>query len=470
MPTVREEKDYKSVEEVKMQAYNVFISYRGSSSGGFLGKEIYTDLKYSKSEATQTPVYPFFAPACIQKGDDYKKVIGETLQNVSCVILILSPGFFENCTDKDDMVRYELREALKNPSISFIPVVMEGFKFENEIASLEGLFSDDEIYRFKHVNPINHHGVYDFNTEADVLPAVRKAIEECNSNVVANKAVNVVFRVEDFSPTDGKIVAFGNYPQQLLTDQNLIHRIYEGLATTETRKKDKRYEYGGKSYYNISSSSFNKRVFEAEIADNSHNFYIVQPIFWIEIFTSEKYSVLISRDIIDAERFNIDRNSHRMGNETEYLPPNDWEVSSIRRWLNNDFYYEAFNETERGIIQYAQISNSAKTCYPEFSRDRTDTTDKVFLVSHEEIYMVKKDVAKVSDYAKAKGAYSSTSATSDGFGDWWTRSPGNIDTSVENVDRRGCLDAYPFCNYVNDTAAGVRPCIIVSKKGLKYDY
>ncbi|MCD8180658.1 MAG: toll/interleukin-1 receptor domain-containing protein [Firmicutes bacterium] len=453
-----------------MKGYNVFISYRGNGNGGFLGKEIYTDLKYCKSEAAQTPICPFFAPACIQKGDDYKRVIAETIRSVSCVILILSPGFFEGCTEKDDMVRFELQEALKNPVISFIPVVMEGFKFEKEVSVIEGLFSDDEIYRFKHINAINHHGVYDFNTEADVLPAVRKAIEECNTNVAANKASNVIFDFANFTPAEGRKVLFGNYPQRLLKDQNLIHRIYEGLATTETKKKDKKYEYGGESYYNISSSSFNKRVFETEIADNSHNFYIVQPIRWIEIFTSEKYSVLISHDIIDAERFNIDRNSHRTSNENEYLPPNDWAVSSIRRWLNNDFYYEAFSESERSVIQYAQIGNNKESCYPEFARERPDTTDKVFLVSHKEIYMSRKGVARVSDYAKAKGAYSSTSATSDGYGDWWTRSPGNLDVSVENVDRRGCLDAYPFCNYVNDTAAGVRPCIIVPKKELKYDY
>ena len=55
---------------------------------------------------------------------------------------------------------------------------MEGFSFDAELSKLEGVFSDDEIYRFKHINAINHHGVYDFNTEADVLPAVRKALEE----------------------------------------------------------------------------------------------------------------------------------------------------------------------------------------------------------------------------------------------------------------------------------------------------
>ena len=41
-----------------------------------------------------------------------------------------------------------------------------------------------------------------------------------------------------------------------------------------------------------------------------------------------------------------------------------------------------------------------------------------------------------------------------------------MDCSVENVDRRGCLDVVLFCNYVNDKAAGVRPCIIIDKGGI----
>lgn len=445
--------------------YNVFISYRGSGSGGLLGKEIYTDLKYCKAEGTEININPFFAPACIQKGENFQQIIQEVLKNVACVILILSPGFFEKCTEKDDMVRYELVEALKNTDISFIPVVMEGFIFEKELAAVENVFTEEEIYRFKHINAINHHGIYDFNTEADVLPAVRKAIEE-KGKVLTNKAENVTLKLEDFEVSGKRIVKFGNYPQTLLRDDELVHRIYEGLATNGTKKKDNRYEYEGKAYYNIRENKFNKSVFEAERADGSHNFYCVEPIQWIELYSNEKYMVLITENIIDAKMFNLDRNAHRNSKDNKLRVSNDWEVSYIRRWLNSEFYYDAFSDTERSHIQYSQISNSKESGYSQYAVSREDTKDKVFLISHEEIYKVGGGCAKVSDFARARGAYASTSATCDSFGDWWTRSPGNVDCSVENVDRRGCLDAVPFCNYVNDTAAGVRPCIIIDKGGI----
>ncbi len=447
--------------------YNVFISYRGSGSGGFLGKEIYTDLKHCISEGSEIKVIPFFAPACIQKGENFKQTILSVLKNVSCVILILSPGFFDKCLAEDDMIRFELETALKNPNITFIPIVMEGFSFDNELTSIRDIFTEDEIYRFKHVNAINHHGVYDFNTEADVLPAVRKAIEE-KSNV-SNKAETVHFNLSTFRKGRGRLIRFGSYPQSLLKDEDLVHRIYEGLATNATKKKENRYEYEGKSYYNICENRFNKRVFEVERADGSYNFYRVEPIIWLEIYVDDRFSVLLAKDIIDAKMFNLDRNAHRNAENNQLRASNDWEVSYIRRWLNNEFYYDSFTEQERNCIQYSQISNGRSSGYPDFAKERNDTKDKVFLISHEEIYAVGHGCARVSDYARARGAYASTSATCDKFGDWWTRSPGNIDCSVENVDRRGCIIASPFCNYVNDTAAGVRPCIIVDKGALNYD-
>ena len=445
-----------------LQNYNVFISYRGNGSGGLLGKEIYTDLKHAKSEGTEPNIVPFFAPACIQKGEDFKQTIEAVLKDVSCVILILSSGYFENCASEDDMVRFELEQSLKNPQISFIPVVMDGFSFDAELGAVKNIFSDDELYRFKHINAINHHGIYDFNTESDVLPAVRKAIEEKKAATAA-KTTEVKFSLSDFQIAKGRVIPFGNYPQTLLRDEDLVHRIYEGLATGATKKKDTRYEFEGKFYYNVQENKFNKRVFEHERADGSYNFYTVEPLQWIEIYTNEKYSVLISKNIIDAKMFNLDRNAHRNSRNNQLKPANDWEVSYIRRWLNNDFYYDAFDDKEISFIQYAQISNALSSGYVDYAQDRESTKDMVFLISHEEIYRVGHGCAKVTDYARARGAYASTSATCDKFGDWWTRSPGNLDCSVENVDRRGCLDAVPFCNYVNDTAAGVRPCIIVDK-------
>lgn len=158
------------------QGYNVFISYRGAGSGGLLGKEIYTDLKNAPEEKGQPKILPFFAPACIPKGDNFKDTIETVINKVTCVILILSKGFFKNCTEKDDMVRFELKEALKNPNITFIPVIMEGFSFEEELPLIADIFTEEEISRFKHINAINHHGVYDFNTESDVLPTIRKLL------------------------------------------------------------------------------------------------------------------------------------------------------------------------------------------------------------------------------------------------------------------------------------------------------
>lgn len=172
------------------QGYNVFISYRGAGSGGLLGKEIYTDLKNAYIKKGQPKIVPFFAPACIEKGENFKEAIGSAINNVSCVILILNKGFFERCNEKDDMIFFELKQALKNPNITFVPVIMEDFSFEEELSSISDIFTEEEIFRFKHINAINHHGIYDFNTEQDVLPIVGRILSNSMKHITENNKNN----------------------------------------------------------------------------------------------------------------------------------------------------------------------------------------------------------------------------------------------------------------------------------------
>lgn len=71
-----------------------------------------------------------------------------------------------------------------------------------------------------------------------------------------------------------------------------------------------------------------------------------------------------------------------------------WETSDIRRWLNEDFYNEAFTQEEQKQIRLSWISNriyspSAKVLSPEAMESREKisagrTKENVFLLSKEE--------------------------------------------------------------------------------------
>lgn len=85
-----------------------------------------------------------------------------------------------------------------------------------------------------------------------------------------------------------------------------------------------------------------------------------------------------------------------------------WQTSSIRKWLNNDFYNSAFSNKEKAIIETTNIINNDNEEYK--TEGGENTNDKVFLLS-------------VDDIQKYDSYYG---CTYDGeFCSWWLRSPGS---------------------------------------------
>ena len=444
----------------KGENFNVFISYRGDSEGGMLGSKIYSDLLHHLKTDNEKEYTPFFAPACIPRGEDFKEAINSVLKDVRCMILVLNKGYFDKCVDDDDMVFYELKMALSNPNIRFIPLILPGFKFEEE-TQLLNLFDSLEIDRFKHLNPVNYHSIYDFKTEIDLLPVLRNVLSKKEKNV--KKESNLQLEIDEFNLGDGKLISFGSYPQEVISDINLINKIATGIFTGDTvlDSNTNLLKFDDMYYSTFAENPFNKTKFSNgnTINSGSRNYYQVTPIKWIELYKNEEYKILISEKLIDAVPFNLSRLNHR-SIDGKILFSNNWELSYIRRWLNNEFFYSAFDEEERNKIVSVSLENSKETSYHKLDCPYR-TLDNVFLIAHKEIINTRFGKAMTTDYARARGAYSSTSASHNGLGDWWTRSPGNVTNSVENIDRRGCIDALPFCNYVDDTSAGVRPCIVI---------
>lgn len=444
----------------KGQEYNIFISYRGSGDGGILGSTIYSDLLHYTNKDNIKEFYPFFAPACIPKGENFKSAIKDVFEDVKCVVLLLTEDFFTGCTNEDDMVYYELVTALQNERISFIPIVFPGFSFDKQ-TELTSLFDVNQINRIKHINPINYHGIYDFKTEMDLVPVLFASLKASISYATASDYLEL--DMNQFHVVYDKKTTMGLYPQTVLGDLELIERISAGVYNGDTKinSNANTLTYNGKNYATATENPFNKTKFDNGKVVNAgaRNYYVSSPISWEILFESETHYFAISEKIIDAVKYNLSRNPHRTQNN-EICPANNWELSYVRRWLNNDFLYDAFSEEERQRIELVKINNTTSGYYPPTS---IDTTDKVFLVSHEEIFRTNCQGAITTDYARARGAYSSTSASHYGRGDWWTRSPGISNDSVENIDRRGCVQATPFCNYVDDTAASIRPCIVIKK-------
>ena len=105
------------------------------------------------------------------------------------------------------------------------------------------------------------------------------------------------------------------------------------------------------------------------------------PICWDVLDKDGNAVLLISHDVIAYQRF------------SDNLKCVIWEDSQIRSWLNQEFYAEAFDETEQASIRETTLENLSTVGFAahvdpsgdvQVRESRPDTKDKIFLLSWKE--------------------------------------------------------------------------------------
>ena len=136
-----------------------------------------------------------------------------------------------------------------------------------------------------------------------------------------------------------------------------------------------------------------------------------------------------------------------------------WENSSIRSWLNTDFYDAAFNDEEKKAIEETKLKNYSNEDYNK--KNEYDTLDKIYLLSYDEAGNVDYGFAdssirtsrtrqsEATDYVKEQNV--DTSA--EGWISWWLR------TSKDKGFALTCgYREWANFSYVKDKC-GVRPAL-----------
>lgn len=177
-----------------------------------------------------------------------------------------------------------------------------------------------------------------------------------------------------------------------------------------------------------------------------------QPIRWQVLSVDDNDVFLLSERLLDFLPYEAE-------SETA-----TWENSSIRKWLNEEFYRDAFSEEERAAIKETALTNPDN---PEYGTDGgADTRDKVFLPSIEEVssaaYGFDGDIdyddqarkAKVTPYAGLPGE---DMITGGGDGGWWLRSPGYASDAAAYVFNSGVVNSYG--SSVQIDLDGIRPAL-----------
>ena len=183
-----------------------------------------------------------------------------------------------------------------------------------------------------------------------------------------------------------------------------------------------------------------------------------EEIEWLVLATNmtstnnnDKWALLVSKYAIDARPYNDTR--------TDVT----WETCSLRKWLNGDFYNNAFSQSEKEQIGKFTISN---TDNPEYNTPGGNkTSDKVFLLSFDEVIKYFPEGSsrgcEATAYTKAKGIDKGIAIDKKtGMVTWATRTPGSKSWGIVNVDYDHLESFYLNGGAVNGID-GIRPALYI---------
>ena len=134
-----------------------------------------------------------------------------------------------------------------------------------------------------------------------------------------------------------------------------------------------------------------------------------EPIKWRVLATEEDRTLVVSDIALDTMAYEEDVESWEN-------PDLSWETASVRKWLNDDFFNEAFSEEEKDQILVVNLETNDKA-------GDHHTEDHVFLLSIDEVkkyFQSNQDMAcRGSEYglAKCDGA----TLEENGYVFWWLR-------------------------------------------------
>ncbi len=310
---------------------------------------------------------------------------------------------------------------------------------------------------------------------------------------------------------DGKYLYFGEYPQSRVTDENLIKELnssYDSLPSFADDGEWDSYDYalkGAREFmwyidvelstnkyrgvyfteyrpYNVGTAS---SIENARQDDNGYftgnvYWFKFEPIKWRILSQNDDIALIMSDIILDSQAFQTDYNTKydETGKSIQYTShngapygtyANNYKYSTIREWLNDDFYNGAFDDYERKSIRLTDVDNSIATTglnNPDYICE--DTLDHIFLLSFSDCvnesygfsHAYREHVSrqlKPSAYSLVQGAYTET-IEHVGNGWWWTRSPRNTSDLLCGIFSEGRTDSdYRF--YL--TACGVVPALTI---------
>ena len=294
----------------------------------------------------------------------------------------------------------------------------------------------------------------------------------------------------------GTVINFGSYPQSKVTDSAALKKLdkepkqwesYEyysgtgswsdGNMTSSDYMKYADIKLGGEKYRAVTFSEY-RPYWTGEILDiysdqtyqdvngyytGNVYYFKYEPLKWRVLDAST--GLVVCDSVIDSQAYNnyiLYSGSEYWGDSEQTYYASNWEYSSLRAWLNNEFYNTAFSKLQQDRIQ--KLTRENKSMY-DSKYDSNPTSDKITLLSYWDVLNTSYgfsssssafDTArqrKSTDYAQCQGCYTRSDS---GNSWWWLRSPSSSSGATEVVYEGWARYYYYGVNYTN---RGVLPAL-----------
>lgn len=298
----------------------------------------------------------------------------------------------------------------------------------------------------------------------------------------------------------GTVINFGSYPQSKVIDSATLKKLdnepkqwesYEYYSGTgywcdgnmepSDYMKYADIKLGGEKYRAVTFSEYrpyhtgythSDGTYQATYQDGSGYFtnnvyyFKYEPLKWRVLDAST--GLVVCDSIIDSQAYNnyvLKADGYYWGDSDKTHYASNWEYSSLRAWLNDDFYNTAFSKTQQNRIKELTRENESTD---SSKYDSNPTSDKITLLSYYDVvntsygfsfYGEEDDTTrqrKGTDYAKCQGLKVSTSSSYSGTSLWRLRSIIGSDGATV-VTASGCACDYYYS--VNFTGSGVVPAL-----------
>lgn len=275
----------------------------------------------------------------------------------------------------------------------------------------------------------------DAETEKTILVEAPLSNEECQ-----NKYAGDIYDM--FVDAGFKIIGYMSSEFEYDNSEYVDGQIVEVRVNGEIVEKGKEYKSKDVVQIYIAEIPFAKEVSFGMYEQNNDS-DSKEPIIWYVVATEGDRSLLVSKEILDYKAFN----------DTTIASATSWKNSSLRKWLNESFYIEAFSNNEKKAI--------VETTVQDYKADKElgeTTKDKVFILSYEEAWSYfpsdSDRATTLTNYAKEQ-----KSVTND---TWWLINSYSSDLYKYVVNSSGEHENSPRVN----EDEGVRPAIWVKTSAI----